>query len=123
VQNLEIRQGPIYRLLGLASLEVRSAGGGQAQAPGGKRPGLERDLHVAYFRGVDNAREIRDLILARLRRVRGAGLGDPDEEHEHTAAHLPAAEHASSAHAEAVTEAARELLGEARALRVVLERG
>ena len=25
VQNLEIRQGPLYRLLGLASLEVRSA--------------------------------------------------------------------------------------------------
>jgi membrane protein YdbS with pleckstrin-like domain len=58
VQNLEIKQGPIYRLLGLASLEVRSAGGGSAQAPGGKRAGLEQDLHVAYFRGVDNAREI-----------------------------------------------------------------
>jgi membrane protein YdbS with pleckstrin-like domain len=133
VQNLEIRQGPIYRLLGLASLEVRSAGGGQAQAPGAKGKGLERDLHVAYFRGVDNAREIRDLILARLRRVRGAGLGDPDEEREQAAADLGAAdraapdhtatEHAISARSASAADAARELLGEARALRALFERG
>jgi uncharacterized membrane protein YdbT with pleckstrin-like domain len=133
VQNLEIRQGPLYRLLGLASLEVRSAGGGQAQAPGGKGQGLERNLHVAYFRGVDNAREIRDLILTRLRRMRGAGLGDPDEEREHAAAHHAASghavadhtanEHSISASVASASEAARELLGEARALRVLLERG
>jgi membrane protein YdbS with pleckstrin-like domain len=122
VQNLEVRQGPLYRLLGLASLEVRSAGGGHAQAPGAKGKGLERDLHVAYFRGVDNAREIRDLILARLRRVRGAGLGDPDEEREHAAVDHGAADHAISAHAASAMDAARELLHEARAMRALLER-
>ncbi len=123
VQNLEIRQGPIPRLLGLASLEVRSAGGGQAHASGGKGSGLEQDLHVAYFRGVDNAREIRDLILDRLRRVRGAGLGDPDEEREHAAAAHSAATHSSAAGATAALDAARGLLAEARALRVALDRG
>jgi hypothetical protein len=104
VQNLEIRQGPIARLLDLASLEVRSAGGGgQARAGGdAKHSGLGDDLHVAHFRGVDNAEEIRDLILARLRGIRGAGLGDPDDARDH---------------------AALAVLAEARALRAALERG
>jgi uncharacterized membrane protein YdbT with pleckstrin-like domain len=109
VQNLEIRQGPIYRLLGIASLEARSAGGGQghaAKGQGGRR--AREDLHVAYFRGVDNAAEIRDLILARLRGLRDAGLGDLDEERE-------------TAPAPSASEAARALLGEARALRALLE--
>ena len=121
VQNLEIKQGPISRLLGLASLEVRSAGGGQAQAPGAKGSGLGQDLHVAYFRGVDNAREIRDLILARLRRVRGAGLGDPDEEREHDAPVRATPAH-DGTHG-AAREAARELLAEARALHALVSRG
>jgi uncharacterized membrane protein YdbT with pleckstrin-like domain len=120
VQNLEIRQGPIARLLGLASLEVRSAGGGQSQSSGGKGSGLEHDLHVAYFRGVDNAHEIRDLILARLRHVRGAGLGDPDEERDH---HRDAPEPVTSTSGTSASRAAHEILAEARALRLLIERG
>ena len=36
-------------------------------------------MHTGFFHGVDNAEEIRDLILNRLRRFRETGLGDPDE--------------------------------------------
>ena len=113
VQNLKIQQGPIARLLGLATLEVRSAGGGGHEAPNGKGQGMGEDLHIAYFRGVDNAEAIRDLILARLRNLRGAGLGDPDEDHRR---HAPAS-------AATATGAARMLLDEARALRLLVERG
>jgi membrane protein YdbS with pleckstrin-like domain len=81
IQNLSIRRGPLQRLLGIADLEVKTAGGGGGQGNDPKEVGKE-DLHSAYFRGVDNAEEIRDVILARLRRFRDAGLGDPDEPSE-----------------------------------------
>ncbi|HVR30288.1 MAG TPA: PH domain-containing protein [Thermoanaerobaculia bacterium] len=119
VQNLEIRQGPIHRLLGLAALEVRSAGGGQAGPSTAQGSGARQNLHVAYFRGVDNAEEIRDLILARLRRLRDAGLGDLDEEEGELAAAAPAPATPLSAMPPAVA-AAHELLAEARALRALL---
>jgi uncharacterized membrane protein YdbT with pleckstrin-like domain len=132
VQNLEIHQGPLYRLLGLASLEVRSAGGGgQAHSgKGGKQPGQGEDLHVAHFRGVDNAAEIRDLILARLRATRGAGLGDPDEAHDHevleseprAAAAATTARPGAAAPARAALAAATAVLAEARALRAAVDR-
>ena len=85
----------------------------QGKGPGGKGQGLGEDLHIAYFRGVDNAEAIRDLILARLRNLRGAGLGDPDEDHRR---HAPVG-------ASTASSAARVLLDEARALRLTLERG
>jgi membrane protein YdbS with pleckstrin-like domain len=129
VQNLEIRQGPLYRMLGIANLEARSAGGGgEGHSSRGQRATARQDLHVAYFRGVDNAEEIRDLILARLRSLRSAGLGDLDEESEPQgspfAAAAVAAEAPSTAErsspSPAALAAARELLREARALRAFL---
>jgi uncharacterized membrane protein YdbT with pleckstrin-like domain len=107
VQNVAIRQGPLQRWLGISDVEVRSAGGG-----GGKQKGPEAktsgpDLHLCYFRGVSNAEEIRDLILARLRRLRDAGLGDPDDQP------------AEAAESGAVA-AARLVLDEARAMRRAL---
>ena len=108
VQEVSIRQGPVERLFGIANLRVRTAGGGgRAQQPGESE---EKSGHIGYFRGVDNAPAIRDLILERLKRLRDAGLGDPDQPH------------AEAADAEAIptpgiTDAARELLEEARALR------
>ncbi len=41
--------------------------------------GISNNLHLGYSRGVANAAEIRDTILAHLKRLRSAGLGDPDE--------------------------------------------
>ena len=63
IQHVEIRQDPVQRLLGIADVRVQSAGGGS----GGHDPHEKREsLHVGTFHGVDNAREIRDLILERL---------------------------------------------------------
>ncbi len=101
LQKIAIEQGPLEKLLGIATVTVSSAGGGAPQ-PGKAQP---RGQHSARFEGVNNAQAIRDLILERLRRYRDSGLGDPDD---HTApAELGAA----------VLDAAREVLQEARGIR------
>jgi membrane protein YdbS with pleckstrin-like domain len=83
IQQIALRQGPLQRLLGIADVEVRTAGGGGAQAAGshGGHQGDGSSGHLGLFRGVENAAEVRDLILARLRQWRDAGLGDPDDAH------------------------------------------
>jgi hypothetical protein len=119
LQQVEVSQGPLQRLLGLADVKVQSAGGSD-NAHG--KP--QDDLHTGHFHGVDNAHEIRDLIQARLKRFRESGLGDPEEVRH--AAHAAAAHHqaiatAASTDSEAdVLSAARELAAEAKALRVAL---
>jgi hypothetical protein len=81
--------------LGLANVEVRSAGGGT------DAHGISSSGHLARLEGVDNAEAIRDLIVERLRVYRDSGLGEKTVE-----AGEPGA-----------LEAAREVLGEVRALR------
>lgn len=115
VQNIAIRQGPLQRLLGIADVEVKTAGGGaSAGGPHGKGKPMSEPMHVAFFRGVDNAEEIRDLVREGVRRQKDGGLGDPDEaRHDRGFA---------SAHADPnVAAAAGELLREARKLRAVVE--
>lgn len=103
IQQVVVRQNPVQRLLGIADLQVQSAGGGDWE-----KGGLSDSLHTGVFHGVDNAVEIRDLILERLRAFREVGLGDPDDA-------------SSRAPGEpTVRDAARELLEEARALRRTL---
>ena len=113
VQNVTIRQGPLQRLLGLADVVVETAGGGAPRGPHGQQAG--NSLHEGALRGVDNATEIRDLILARLRKLKDAGLGDPDEKHLH---HGP---EPVTPHADDAIAAARAVLEEARGLRRALE--
>ena len=109
VQNVSIRQGPMQRMFGISDVEVRTAGGGEASGGGKDQQGVSDNLHLGYFRGVDNAGEIRDTILAHLKRLRTGGLGDPDE---------PAiGELESIADAGQVLDAGRQVLAEARALR------
>ncbi len=79
IQNVEIRRGPIQRLFAIADLEVRTAGGGSAGKPTGQNGTDAANLHVGYFRGVANAPEIRELVMQRLRKIGGTGLGDPDD--------------------------------------------
>ncbi|HUP64581.1 MAG TPA: PH domain-containing protein [Thermoanaerobaculia bacterium] len=106
IQNIAIRQGPLQRMFGIADLEVRSAGGGGSSGPEKhNQPG--DDLHVAFFRGVDNAEEIRNLIRERVRLHRDTGLGDPDEREK-------------KSESSAEMDAATRLLDEARALRRVM---
>jgi membrane protein YdbS with pleckstrin-like domain len=109
LQQVAVNQGPIQRLLGLADVKVQSAGGsgGETHHHGGE------DMHLGLFHSVTNATEIRDLILERLRRFRESGLGDPDERA------LPAAVASRTAPTDTLA-AARELLAEARALRMAL---
>lgn len=110
LQQVEIKQGPLQRLLGLSDLRVRSAGGGDGEA----KKGDDDTTHHSLFHAVDNAAEIRDLILARLSRYRAAGLGDPDDP-ETVEPATPDNPGASEAVA-----AARALAEEARALRATL---
>ncbi|HET7436599.1 MAG TPA: PH domain-containing protein [Thermoanaerobaculia bacterium] len=83
IQNLSIRQGPLQRYLGIADLEVRTAGGGGGTEHQGKKGSHREPLHVAYFRGVDNANEIRELLRAGVRKQKDAGLGDHDDPVDH----------------------------------------
>jgi membrane protein YdbS with pleckstrin-like domain len=76
VQHLEIRQGPIQQMLGIADVVVRTAGGSGPINPQAPR---QAKGHRGTLRGIENAREIRDQITALLRRYRHAGLGDPEE--------------------------------------------
>jgi membrane protein YdbS with pleckstrin-like domain len=115
IQNMAIRQGPLQRLLGIADLEVHTAGGGGGGgSEGAAKQATSKPMHVGIFRGVDNAEEIRDTIRERVRFFRDAGLGDPDD--------APAVEHEEAAHLRPVPllAAAQELLGEARQLRRAL---
>ena len=104
IQNVSVMQGPIQRALGLADLQVETAGGGSAHA---NQKQLGPNLHVAWFRGIANAEEVRVLIQDRLRKLKDAGLGDRDDH----AAPSP------SAAAPAFLEALRAVHAEARALR------
>lgn len=110
IQNLTTQQGPLQRLLEISDLRVRTAGGGSGEKNGDDQDKGKEAMHIGYFRGVDRAQEIRNSILARLKRLKDAGLGDPDDHVTAPAAPRPAV-------ASDVLAAARDLLDEARALR------
>ncbi len=118
LQHVTVKQGPLQRLLKLADVEVRSAGGGS----GGNEMEQKDQMHRSVFHAVENAAEIRDLILARLKRFRQAGLGEPDDPNDHGPA--PAVEIAAAAAGEGVGDdgiaAAQAVLAEVRALREAL---
>ena len=76
VQNLRIVQGPIQRLFGISDLRVDTAGGG------GSRKGEKHGEagHTATLAGIENARLVRDRVLAHVRALQpNAGLGDLEE--------------------------------------------
>jgi membrane protein YdbS with pleckstrin-like domain len=88
VQNVRITQGPLQRYFGISTLVVDTAGGG-----GGERKGQATTGHSGVIEGITDAERWRDLILARLRASRSAGLGDHhDDRTQHgvrwSAAHL-----------------------------------
>lgn len=105
IQNISIKQGPLQRYLGIADVEVKTAGGGGESGDSHKKDNRTEPMHVGYFRGVANPEEIRDLVREGVRRQRDAGLGDPDEVADDD---LPGA--------------VAELLTQARALRLTVER-
>lgn len=110
VQNVIVEQGPLQRLFGIEDLRVDTAGGG---ASGGKE-GARDSGHSVVLAGLENAREVREMILAYVKlRTSGSGLGDNDDP-----------DHAASARA-ATPEfllALRGVQASTRALRTALER-
>ena len=87
IQNLSISQGPIQRLLNIADLKVECAGGGvKLDNQGNSR----EDNHIAFFKGIDNAPEIKELLLERLRKFRDSGLGHDDNHNEAAESPAPA---------------------------------
>jgi membrane protein YdbS with pleckstrin-like domain len=90
VQNVEVNQGPVQRLFGIADVHVDTAGGGGR--PAGHEGQAAMNTHRGLIEGVCNAHEIRDLVLSRLRRSRSAGLGD-EHPTEHSAARQWTPEH------------------------------
>lgn len=113
VQDIRVSQGPLQRLLGLADVELRTAGGSEsAPSPHGGQ-GMGPNLHLAVFRGVDNAAEIRDLVRERMKHAQGAGLGDPDDH--------PGREEETPGSTAALTLALQAVTREAAALRRAVE--
>lgn len=117
LQQITVSQGPLQRLLGLADVCVQSAGGGGAVA--GHQGSQMASLHQGVFHAVENAHEIRDLIVERLRRFRETGLGDPDEVKPTASAPAPLTASAQTSAAESLP-AARELLEEIRQFRAAI---
>ena len=109
IQQISVGQGPLQRLLGIYDLEVTTAGGGSGGGHHGQLGAQGESMHRGFFHGIDNAPEVRELMLERLRHLRDTGLGDPDEAHHEE----PSAPQSSTA----LLDAARELLQETRALR------
>ncbi|HXA10134.1 MAG TPA: PH domain-containing protein [Chthoniobacterales bacterium] len=114
IQNISISQGPLQRLLGIADLRVDTAGGSAPRRR--ERKGMPQSLHTAFFRGVDNADAIRELIQTRLRELKDSGLGDHEEAARATP---PAALRVPSAQ---LLAALREVAAEATALREAVGR-
>ncbi len=73
IQNVSVRQGPIQRAFGISDLVVQTAGGGGAVGGHG-----EQNLsgHMGLLEGIDNAEEVRELIMDKWRAAKSAGLGD-----------------------------------------------
>ena len=112
VQNLQIRQGPLERLLGISNLAVETAGGaGSSSSEGQSRMPFSRG-HEGLLRGIANAPEVRDQILDLLKRYRDSGLGDPEERGRELAAHP-----APRGFSPAAVERLREIREELRSLR------
>ena len=116
IQNIAISQGPVQRALGIADLRVETAGGGGASAQQSRHQPME-NLHIAWFRGINNAGEVRELIQQRLRLLKDSGLGDL-EELSRPVSPQPAAGVAASP---GLLAALRKVHAEARALRQAAE--
>ncbi len=68
VQNIEVTQGPLERLFGFKSLTISTAGADTT-------PGAENS-HLVTMVGLQDADEVRALILGMLRQQRDSGLGE-----------------------------------------------
>lgn len=73
VQNIEVNQGPLERLFGFKSLTISTAGADTT-------PGAENS-HLVTMVGLQDADELRSLILGMLKQQRDTGLGETGAAH------------------------------------------
>jgi membrane protein YdbS with pleckstrin-like domain len=118
VQHVAIRQNIVQRWLGIADVEVRTAGGGSGKK---ENPKADSDLHVGYLRGIDDAEAVRDVIRERMKRKQADPAASPAGDVR--AALLPTGATTTSADASALAVLAEALHHEAHALRQALEAG
>lgn len=80
IQNVAVRQGPIERHFGIATLTVQTAGGGGGGGGGAHAghaaAGGAGGAHVGIIEGITDAPALRDAIMSRAERSRSTGLGD-----------------------------------------------
>ncbi len=92
IQNIQVEQGPLERLFGISSLVVVTAGGGAYSSQEQKE--TRRNYHQAVLNGLENAEEIRDLILNYLRQLPYAsGLGHPEDQEDQRSIASPGFSH------------------------------
>jgi len=101
IQHIALRQGPLQRLVGIADVEVRTAGGGSSDHPR-HHQGDSASMHIGRLRGIADAEAVRDSIVERWRALRTAATA-PER--------LPAVDPAST-----LLAAGRALEAEARLL-------
>ncbi len=65
IQNIRLSQGPLQRYFGFANLVVETAGGGSSH---GHEGASMAGAHVGMMEGLDNAIEVRNMILAHLKK-------------------------------------------------------
>lgn len=75
IQNVSIRQGPLQRYFGIANVLVETAGGGSS----GSSESTSSIGHSGLLEGIDNAPELRELLMAKWQESRSSGLGDEVE--------------------------------------------
>lgn len=75
VQNVKVTQGPIQRHCGIADVVLDTAGGGGATGQNAEAVQFF-SAHRGLLFGLDAAEQVRDLILSRMGRQTGVGLGD-----------------------------------------------
>lgn len=114
IQQIGIRQGPVQRALGLADIEVRTAGGGSS----GEGEGAH-DLHRGLLKGVTDAERIRDTIRRRVDAARDVHPPDPLADRSADAPTDPDTPAGPDRAGTGAHDAARHLLDEIRALRAV----
>jgi uncharacterized membrane protein YdbT with pleckstrin-like domain len=75
IQNVSVSQGPLQRHYGISDVRVETAGGGSGEGTG-------MTGHQGILEGIDNAEEVRRLIMAKWKQSKSAGLGDLGDEED-----------------------------------------
>ena len=71
VQNVFVRRGPVQYLFGISTIVLETAGAAEGEGQNEFAVG-----NKAIMEGIDNPKEIRELIMERVRRSKSAGVGD-----------------------------------------------